>query len=251
MDIDNLILVYVGSAAEFPLVPENDWLFYTGKLPKAPMERFIDTVGFNHRVFTSTTAEVRRMATQIRKIHTNLEVQRSAEEGSPHRMSNAAFKQVGAMLIDYGIRGFEYLHRRAMTSNEKELYYSDELEFLTMMGIENLAPTYAAFTEERATEIRDVLARNDLTDAFFASYRENIGWFKYMVLRFCMAEMIPAELASKLGIRSSRLFRLAYRAYPRLRCGLTAMAARFLFLTPEVRAALRRMEAINATLQAA
>jgi hypothetical protein len=29
------------------------------------------------------------------------------------------------------------------------------------------------------------------------------------------------------------------------------MAARFLFLTPEVRAALRRMEAINATLQAA
>jgi hypothetical protein len=131
MDVDNLILVYVGSAAEFPLVPENDWLFYTGKLPSAPMERFIDTLGFNHRIFTSTVDEVDRMATQIRKIHTNLEEQRRAEEGAP------------------------------------------------------------------------------------------------------------------------RLFRIAYLAYPKLRCRLVAATARYLFLTPEVRRALQRMEQINATLQAA
>ena len=247
-DIDNLVLVYVGSAAEFPLVPENDWLFYTGKLPAQPMDRFIDTIRVNHRIFTSPRDEIRALAVQIRDVHRTLEQRRSSEEGARRVISNAAFKQVGAMLIDYGIRGYEYLHRRPLSDGEKEMYYADEREFLTMMEIEDVEPDYAAFSASRARMLSDVYARNELTDRFFDAYRQSLGSFRYGILTRVMACLVPDPIREKAGLRRSLAWEVAYRLYPALRCALTTWVTRKLLLTPSVRGVLHDLEQANRAL---
>jgi hypothetical protein len=41
---DAILLFFAGGAAEFAAIKAVDWLFFTGRLPGAPVERFFETV---------------------------------------------------------------------------------------------------------------------------------------------------------------------------------------------------------------
>lgn len=43
---DAILLFFAGGAAEFAAIKAVDWLFFTGRLPGAPVERFFETVRF-------------------------------------------------------------------------------------------------------------------------------------------------------------------------------------------------------------
>src|SRR5215210_5710704 len=43
---DAILLFFAGGAAEFAAIKAVDWLFFTGRLPEAPVERFFETVRF-------------------------------------------------------------------------------------------------------------------------------------------------------------------------------------------------------------
>jgi hypothetical protein len=159
-DVDNLLLVFVGSAAEFALVGENHWLFYTMALPSAPWDRFLSTLAYNRKIFLTPKDKVPALAQAIRGIHTRVEEKRSGDEGRATAISNGAFKAVGAMLIDYGIAGYAYLHRRPLSDAECEAHYQDERAFFALMGITDLEADYPTYRQNRETVLRDNLHVN-------------------------------------------------------------------------------------------
>jgi hypothetical protein len=106
------------------LNPENHWLFYTGKLPSDPLRRFETTLRYQRKLFFTPQEAIPALARRIKDIHKDVEKSRSQEEGAV-KISDQAYLQVFSMLIEYGILGFEYLHRRKMTQQEREAYFDD------------------------------------------------------------------------------------------------------------------------------
>jgi hypothetical protein len=51
---DTILLFFAGGAAEFAAIEAVDWLFFTGRLPGAPVERFFEPVRFAQGVFFGT-----------------------------------------------------------------------------------------------------------------------------------------------------------------------------------------------------
>ena len=237
-DLDHILLIYVGSAAEFPLVEENHWLFYTDKLPSAPWDRFTGTFLWNREIMFTPRDEAEALARKIRGFHTEVEHRRSADEGGPRRISNAAFLAVGYMLVEYALRANAYLEHREPTPEECEAYYADQRGFYRAMGITGLPQTYADFREDRVRQLNDHLHRNEHTDALFAAYRRDLGTIRYQLLRHFMAWFIPEALLPRLGLRRNRAFGLLYRLYPRLRCRLLSGLLHRLLLPARVREAI-------------
>src|SRR5215475_9617661 len=123
-DAENILLIYAGSAAEFALNPENHWLFYTGKLPSDPLRRFEGTLRYQRKLFFTPEEAIPALARHIKHVHSEVEKRRSQEQGDI-KISDQAYLQVFSMLIEYGILGYEYLHCRKMTSQEREAYFHD------------------------------------------------------------------------------------------------------------------------------
>jgi uncharacterized protein (DUF2236 family) len=213
-DVDNLLLVFVGSAAEFALVGENHWLFYTMALPSAPWDRFLSTLAYNRKIFLTPKDKVPALAQAIRGIHTRVEEKRSGDEGRATAISNGAFKAVGAMLIDYGIAGYAYLHRRPLSDAECEAHYQDERAFFALMGITDLEADYPTYRQNRETVLRDNLHVNAHTRDLFDAYRRELGAFRMWILCQFMAHFVPPVLCARLGLRRNPLFTPCYRLYP-------------------------------------
>ena len=242
-DIDNLLLVYVGSAAEFALVDENHWLFYTGKLPARPWERFLVTLEYNQKIFRIPADEVPAFAGRIRDIHSKIEAARSRDEGGEQRMSNDSFKSVGAMLIDYGIRGREYLSGCVMTDAEREAYYQDEARFFELMEIREQAADYVSFEKELEHARNTALQVNPHTAALMQSYRRELGLFRYWIMTQFMMHFVPEVITERLGLRPSLLFTPLYRIYSTVRHMGLGKVWRVLLLPKRVRAALNHLDA--------
>ena len=58
------------------------------------------------------------LAGHIKDIHRDVEEKRSQEQGEI-TISDQAYLQVFSMLIEYGILGYEYLHRRKMSMRRR------------------------------------------------------------------------------------------------------------------------------------
>ncbi|MEX2607671.1 MAG: oxygenase MpaB family protein [Kiritimatiellia bacterium] len=215
-DVDHILLVYVGSAAEFALVEDNHWLFYTNKLPSAPLDRLLSTFVWNRKVMMTSVGDAPALARTIRGFHDQVESERAREEGGHPRISNQGFKAVGAMLIEYALIAEAYLEQREVGSEEKENYYQDQRGFFEAMGIEDWEPTYAEFARRREDTMPIMLKTNQYTDELFASYKRDIGIIRYWVLRQFMAWFVPAHVATELGLRKIPGFGFLYRLYPKL-----------------------------------
>ncbi|MDA3872916.1 MAG: oxygenase MpaB family protein [Kiritimatiellae bacterium] len=215
-DLDHILLVYVGSAAEFALVEDNHWLFYTNKLPSAPLNRLLSTFVWNRKVMMTSAEDAPVLARTIRGFHDQVEAERGREEGGHPRISNQGFKAVGAMLIEYALIAEAYLEQRGVSPEEKEAYYQDQRGFFEAMGIEDWEPSYEKFARQRQETMSENLKRNTHTDDLFDSYKRDIGRFRYWILRQFMAWFVPAYVADEVGLRKIPGFGLLYRLYPKL-----------------------------------
>lgn len=236
--LDHILLIYVGSAAEFPLVEENHWLFYTNELPSAPWDRFVSTFAWNRKIMLASEEEAPALARKIRGFHDHVEERRSEDEGGRRRISNPAFKAVGAMLIEYALLAEEYLNRRTVSDAERERYYQDQRGFFEAMGIEDLEPTYAEFLESRILNMPRDLKRNEYTDPLFEAYRKDLGAFRYFLLRRFMAGFVPEHVRRECRLRRSRWFVPLYRLFPVIRCRPVSRLLHLALLPARVRKGL-------------
>lgn len=214
-DFENVLLIYAGAAAEFTLNPENHWLFYTGKLPSDPLRRFEDTLKYQQKLFFMPEDKVPVVARHIRDLHSQVEQRRSKEQGEM-RISDKAYLQVFAMLIEYGILGFEYLHRRKLTRPQCEDYFNDIRSIALMMGIEDFPHDYHHYLTRRTQMVVRELQFNTHTKALLEAYRKNLGVFRYWGLLQFQARFIDPILVRRLGLKLDRFFDLVYWFYPRL-----------------------------------
>lgn len=239
-DLENIILIYAGSAADFALNPELDWLFFTHRLPDQPQARLLETFAYNQRLFFTPVAEVAALARGIRQIHTRVESARARAEGAPP-ISNRAFLQVSDMLIDYGVRGYQYLHARCLTDAECEAYYADMRQIGEWMHIEDLPADYAEWQQARERSVREHLAVNAHTAALYSSYRRDFGRVRVWLARRLQAQFVHTVVAEKLTLPDNPLVRALYRLYPRLRSPHLAQLALQFFFKRAVRLRLIEM----------
>ena len=215
-EADNILLIYAGAAAEFALNPENHWLFYTGKLPSDPLHRFASTLRYQRKLFFMPQEGVRALAGRIKDLHRDVEEKRSREQGEI-TISDEAYLQVFSMLIEYGILGYEYLHRRKMSHEEKETYFDDIRSIALMMGIQDFPEDYTHYLSRRTQMVISELHCNGFTPKLMHAYRKSLPPFCYWGLRQFQARFIHPTLACRLHLKRNRLFGLMYWLYPRVR----------------------------------
>jgi hypothetical protein len=238
-DLDHILLVYVGSAAEFALVEENHWLFFTNKLPSAPLDRLVSTFAWNRKVMLVPEAEAPQLAKQIRGFHDVVEYQREQAEGGCPRISNAAFRAVGAMLIDYAIRAEEYLSGKAIPDEQLEAYYQDQRGFFEAMKISGWESTYPAYVEARKQETAEELHPNAYTKKLFEAYRKDLGFIRYHLLLLFMGHFLPETIRSRVAVKKRSWFSPFYALYPKIHGTCFALLLRKVLLPKRVRIMLR------------
>jgi len=70
---DAILLFFAGGAVEFAAIKAVDWLFFTGRLPGAPVGRFFETVRFAKSVFFGDPAGATETIERINRIHRRVE----------------------------------------------------------------------------------------------------------------------------------------------------------------------------------
>ena len=117
------VLIFVGASAEFALSPYVDWLFFTGKLPNDPIERFVSTTDYLRRLLTASEEQRAGMARSLRELHTQIEQSRGMV------IPNEGYCDVFCMDIYYSISAVPIVWGRDLTSYEKDEVVSELLPF--------------------------------------------------------------------------------------------------------------------------
>jgi uncharacterized protein (DUF2236 family) len=211
-----MVLIYAGAAAEFALNPENHWLFYTGKLPADPLQRFERTLRYQRKLFFLPEDAVPALARRIKELHNDVETERSREHGSI-KISDQAYLQVFSMLIEYGIRGYEYLHRLKLPGDQRETYFNDIRSIALMMDVRDFPADYDSYIARRERIVSCELNCNVFTRDLMDAYRKSLSPLGYWTLLQFQARFIHPTLACRLDLKASRIFDCAYWLYPRMR----------------------------------
>jgi hypothetical protein len=173
---DAILLFFAGGAAEFAAIKAVDWLFFTGRLPGAPVERFFETVRFAQDVFFAEPAGATGAIERINRIHSRVEQTRGEE--------------IPQWAYRFG----------AMTEAERTSHFEVALALGRAMHLSGLPTTYAAYTDQRHQQLLEDYARGPLTDELYASYRRALGPLRYRLLRLVQASVLPEELRDVLRL---------------------------------------------------
>lgn len=241
-DLTCIILIYVGSAADFALNSSIDWLFFTNSLPSAPQERFIQTFAYNQKLFCVPKEEVKKITAHIRKVHTNVEMRRTNASGHVMEISPKAFIEVSDMLIDYGIRSYEYLYRTKLTLEEKQFYFQDLKEIVVLMGIDHPDRDYIDWESRRARSIKKDLQPNEYTPQLYQAYRNDIGGFRYFIITRFQTYFVSKAVQEKLQLKRNFLIKMLYILYPYIHSTKLAQSILKFGLKKETMKALNKMQ---------
>lgn len=200
------MLFFAGGAAEFAAIKAVDWLFFTGALPDAPVERFFETVRFAQRVFCGDPAQAAQTMKTINQIHRHVEMARA------DLIPQWAYRDVLFILFDYGVRAHTIVFG-PMTSSEREAYYEACLAIGEAMHLTDLPLTCAAYETQRHQQLLDDYAHTPLTDELFARYHTALGWWRYWLLRRVQACLIPTELRTIVGLQPDWITLVLLRFY--------------------------------------
>ncbi|HEU5103106.1 MAG TPA: oxygenase MpaB family protein [Roseiflexaceae bacterium] len=195
---DAILLFFAGGAAEFAAIKAVDWLFFTNRLPAAPIERFFETVRFAQRVFFGTHSQAAATIASITRIHRQVE----AARGTP--IPEWAYRDVLFLLIDYGERAHAIIYG-PMSSADRQAHFEAILAIGHAMELPGLPASYAAYQAQRHQQLLDDYAASALTERLFASYRAAIGAWRYWLLRLIQASLLPDELRPVFGLRANWL----------------------------------------------
>ncbi len=224
-DADVILLVFAGSAAEFALNRAVDWLFYTGKLPADPIARLFSTVRYAQEIVFSTDEKARQTVARMGSIHDGVEQKRG------YQIPDWAYRDVLYMLIDYSERAYELLHR-PLTDPEREELFSTFWEVGAGMHVPDLPNNYADWRIDREAHLNRDLARSKFTDQLFQRYREQLGNWRYDLLRQAQAVLVPRQVGLLLNMPQKPLLSYSIGLYKLLnKVGLRPVVQRILLPT--------------------
>ncbi len=178
--------------------PRGTSLFFTGRLPGAPVERFFETVRFAQGVFFADPASATDAVERINRIH------RRVEEARGEEIPQWAYRDMLFILIDYGERAHEAVFG-AMTEAERASHFGVALALGQAMRLSGLPATYADYRDQRHRQLLEDYARGPLTEELYASYRRALGPWRYRLLRLVQASVLPEELRGVLRLESNPL----------------------------------------------
>ena len=200
-DADVILLIFAGSAAEFALNRAVDWLFFTGKLPNDPIGRLFSTVRYAQEIVFSTDEKARQAVARMEAIHGGVEQKRG------YQIPDWAYRDVLYMLIDYSERAYETLHR-PLTNPEREDLFQTFREVGAGMHVPNLPDNYFDWRIDRETHLNRDLVRSEFTDKLFQRYCEELGNWRYDLLRQVQSILVPKQVSQWLDLPKKPL--LAY-----------------------------------------
>jgi hypothetical protein len=203
---DAILLFFAGGAAEFAAIKAVDWLFFTGRLPGAPVERFFETVRFAQSVFFGGPAGATDAVERMNRIHQRVEEARGEE------IPQWAYRDMLFILIDYGERAHEVVFG-AMTEAERASHFGVALALGRAMSLSDLPATYDDYREQRHRQLLEDYARGPLTDELYASYRRALGPLRFRLLRLVQASVLPDELRDVLRLELHPLVEELLRCY--------------------------------------
>lgn len=206
-DVDVVMLIFAGSAAEFGLNKAVDWLFVTGDLPRDPIGRFFSTASYARRIAFGTRDDAARAFAAIRGAHAGVEKARGGQ------IPDWAHRDVLYMLIDHSARAFEALHR-PLTRAEREDLYDVFRRVGEGLGIPDLPPTYDKWLIDRQRHLENDLALSNRTIELDAAYRRAVGPWRFTVVRQLQAVLSPARVAELQALPRRPWIRCLLKLYP-------------------------------------
>ena len=164
---DTILLIFAGASAEFALNKAVDWLYFTGKLPKTPLDRLFSTVSYARDIVFAEKSKALQSIDMINKIHGSVEKKRG------QNIPNWAYKDVLYMLIDYSIRSYEILERKLEPSEKQEVLnvFGD---VGTRMGLENIPKNFEEFKTQRHLHLKQNLYNGTCTKDLYQTIQRNI-----------------------------------------------------------------------------
>lgn len=192
-DVDVIMLVFAGSAAEFGLNRAVDWLFVTGDLPRDPIGRFFSTAGYARHIAFGSKDEAEHAFARIRGAHAGVEQVRGG------RIPDWAHRDVLYMLIDHSERAFQVLHR-PLTPAERDDLYEVFRRIGEGLGIPELPPSYGAWLVDRQRHLERDLAVSPHTRELDRSYRRAVGWWRMLIVRQLQAVLAPDRSRELLNL---------------------------------------------------
>ena len=192
-DADVILLIFAGSAAEFALNRAVDWLFFTGRLPTDPIARLFSTVEYAQKIVFASETDAQAAIARMEAIHGGVEAKRG------YQIPDWAYRDVLYMLIDYSERAFATLHR-PLTNPERDELFTVFRRVGAGMHVPGLPTTYADWQTDRAAHLNRDLVRSEFTDELFTRYREQLGGWRYNLLREAQAVLVPEPVGRLLGL---------------------------------------------------
>lgn len=234
-DVDLIMLVFAGSAAEFGLNKAVDWLFVTGDLPRDPIGRFFSTAVYARRIAFGTTHDAERAFAAIRAAHGGVEKKRG------DRIPEWAHRDVLYMLIDHSERAYQALHR-PLTPAERDDLYDVFHRIGQGLRIPQLPATYDAWRVDRERHLQNDLAVSQHSRELDRSYRRAVGWWRMIIVRQLQGILSPERVVELAGLPRRPWLRPFLSLHSLVvRLGLRRFAQRLLVPAPHLRA-LRDME---------
>ena len=172
---DTILFIFAGASAEFALNKAVDWLFYTGRLPKDPLDRLFSTVDYAREIVFAPKDDAIAAIQNINRIHTSVETKR--EKSIP----DWAYRDVLFMLIDYSIRSYEILER-CLSASEKEDVFKVFLKVGKEMHLKDLPATYMEYRKMRLNHLEQHLAYGEFSRELYKQYRKHLGFLRYRLL---------------------------------------------------------------------
>lgn len=203
---DAIMLFFAGAAAEFAGIKAVDWLFFTGALPGAPIERFFETMRYAQHIFFADQREGLAAVERVNRIHGRVEQARKVT------IPDWAYRDVLFILIDYGERAHTIVFG-PMTAAERLTHFAALLAIGQAMHIPGLPADYTAYQVQRHQQLLDDYAHSALTTELYASYRRDLGLVRYWLLRLLQGSLLPAELHPVIGLTPTPLVNLLLRYY--------------------------------------
>ncbi len=195
---DIILFIFAGAAAEFALNKAVDWLYFTGKLPKSPLDRLFSTVSYARTIVFSEEISAYKAIDAISAIHANVENKRSA------KIPDWAYLDVLFMLIDYSIRSFELLERK-LTNKEKEEVFKVFHKVGDRMGIKSLPVTFLCWQKMRNKHLSKNLSYSHFSKDLFKQYRKHLGSIRYRILLETQILILPKKVRKLLFLREFSL----------------------------------------------
>lgn len=224
-DADVILLVFAGSAAEFALNRAVDWLFFTGKLPADPIARLFSTVRYAQEIVFQPNDKARQTIARMGAIHEGVEQKRG------YAIPDWAYRDVLYMLIDYSERSYEMMHR-PLTDAEREELFQTFREVGAGMHVPDLPTNYTDWRTDREAHLNRDLVRSEFTDKLFRRYREQLGNWRYGLLRQVQAMLVPKQVSQLLDLSKKPLLTYSLGLYGMLNAlGLRSIVQRVLLPT--------------------